>query len=103
MPELAQDFEYLACDSIAPLNRLIGIGIGAQCDGPRHIAWLRKFGTQQFRSIGLYEKLALEIEAGRKAHIGVARPRIAVDAAVLAATIGVDRAVEGYVGRFVAC
>src|SRR5262249_14331424 len=43
-----------------------------------------------------------EVEAGREAEVGVGRPREAVDAAVLAAAIRVDRAVEADIGRLVA-
>ena len=42
-----------------------------------------------FRSLG--EQLRFEIEPGREAEIGVGGTREAVDAAVLAAAIGIDR------------
>ena len=86
----------------APLDRLIGIGVGADRDGARHVAGRRQFALQQFRRIGLREQLGFEIEARRQAEIGVGRPREAIDAAMLAAAIGIDRAVEGNVGRVVA-
>src|SRR5262249_55429498 len=47
-------------------------------------------------------ELGFEVQAGRQSEIGVGRPGEAVDAAVLAATIRVDRAIEGNVGRIVA-
>ena len=50
----------------------------------------------------LGEQLALEVEPGREAHIGVGRTGEAVEAAVLAAAIGIDRPVERNVGRLVA-
>ena len=50
----------------------------------------------------LANRRALEIEPGGEAHIGVGRPGVAIEAAVLAAAIGVDRAVERDVGRLVA-
>ena len=43
-----------------------------------------------------------EIEPGGEPHIGVARPGVAIEAAVLAAAIGVDRPVESDVRRLVA-
>src|SRR5262249_61037748 len=46
--------------------------------------------------------LGFEIEAGRQPHVGVGGAGEAVDAAVLAAAIGIDRAVERDVGRVVA-
>ncbi|MNI85150.1 hypothetical protein D3C73_1421190 [compost metagenome] len=39
----------------------------------------------------------LEIEPGRQVPISMAGPRITVDATVLAAPIGIDRAIEGQV------
>ena len=50
----------------------------------------------------LGEQAGLEIEPGREPHIGVGGPRVAIEAAVLAAAVGVDRAVERDVGRVVA-
>src|SRR5208337_4013513 len=50
----------------------------------------------------LGEQLAFEVEPGRKPHVRVGRPCEAIEAAVLAAAIRVDRAVEGNVGRIVA-
>src|SRR5262249_42972974 len=41
-------------------------------------------------------------EDGREAQIGMGRPRETIDAAMLATAIGVDRQVEGNVGRVVA-
>src|SRR5690606_21086327 len=57
--------------------------------------------AQQCRRVALDHDLGLEIEPGREAEISMGRPREAVDAAMLAATIGVDRAVEGDVGGVV--
>ena len=57
---------------------------------------------EQLVRVRLGEQLRFEIEAGREPHVGVGRAREAVDAAVLAATIGIDRAVERNVGRVVA-
>ena len=85
-----------------PLGRLIGIGVAAERDRPAGIALLAQLGREQRRRLRLVEDAALEIEAGRQAEIGVARPRVAIDAAVLAAAIGVDRAVEADIGRIVA-
>src|SRR5579863_2859080 len=54
------------------------------------------------RRVRLVEKTCLEIDAGRETHVGVARPRVAVDAAMLAAAIGVDGILEGNIRRIVA-
>jgi len=42
------------------------------------ITRLRELGFKQPRSIGLVEETGLEIEAGRKIDVGMARARIAV-------------------------
>ncbi len=97
-----QDLENGAGDAIAPLDRLIGVGVGAERDDPRAVLRRRELALEQRRRPVLDEQLRLEIEAGGKAEIGVARPGETIDAAVLAAAIGIDRAVEGNVGRFVA-
>ena len=97
-----QHFEDAAHDLIAPLDRLIRIGIGADGDDLGHIAGRRQFALQQLRRMRLHEQLRFEIEARRQAEIGVRRPGETIDAAVLAAAIGIDRAVEGNVGGIVA-
>ncbi len=97
-----QHFEDAPHDLIAPLDRLIGIGIGADGDDLRHVARRRQFALQQFRRVRLHEQFGFEIEPRRQAEIGVRRPREAIDAAVLAAAIGIDRTVERNVGRVVA-
>ena len=66
------------------------------------IAGLGELALERSTGIGLGEQLGLEIEPGRQAEKGVGRPREAIDAAMLAAPIGVDRAVEADVGRGIA-
>ena len=97
-----EHFQDAAHDFVAPLDRLIGIGIGADGDHLRRIAGRRQFLRQKLGGFRLHEQLGFEIESGRQAEIGVGRAREAVDAAVLAAAIGIDRAVETDVGRVVA-
>ena len=97
-----QHFENAAHDFVLALDRLIGIGVGADRDHARLVTRCRQFLLEQFRRVGLGEQLRFEIEPGRKSEIGVRRPREAVDAAVLAAAIGIDRAVEADIGRVVA-
>src|SRR3546814_20277842 len=59
-------------------------------------------GIEQRRSIRLVKQLGLEIEARRQVEIGVAGACEAVDAAVLAAAIWIDRLRERKVRRLVA-
>ena len=50
----------------------------------------------------LHEDLGLEVEPGRQAQVLVGGPRVAVDAAVLTAAVGVEAGPEGDVGALVA-
>ncbi len=60
-----QHLEDRARDFHAPLDRLVGVGVGPHGDGPRGVAGLRKFAFQQVRGVGLGEEFGLEIEARR--------------------------------------
>src|SRR5262249_46465413 len=84
------------------LDRLVGIGIGADRDGARLVALGRELALEQLRRLGLGEQLGFEVEARRKAEIGVGGAGEAIDAAGLTAALGSDRAIEGNVGRLVA-
>ena len=101
MAEFPQHFQDRTHDAVFALDRLIGIGVGADRHHRRAVARLAQLGFQQLRRVRLEQKLRLEIEAGRQAEIGVGRPRETIDAAMLAAAIGIDRAVERDVGRAV--
>src|SRR3546814_12702311 len=70
-------------------------GIGAQRDGLGLVGLARQLLAQQRRRLRLGDDLGLEVEARRVAEPGMARPREAVDAAVLAAAVGID----GEIGR----
>src|SRR6185437_13379357 len=85
------------------LRGLIGVGVGAHRDGARRIGFCRQFLRQQFRRVRLHQNLRFEICARRKAQIGMCRPCETIDAAMLAAAIGIDRTVERNVWRGVAC
>ena len=102
MAGAVEHLEDAAHDFVAPLDRLIGIGIGADGDHPRLIAGRRQFLGQKLGRLRLHEQLGFEIEPRRQAEIGVRRARKAIDAAVLAAAIGIDRTVEADIGRVVA-
>ena len=102
MAEVLQHLQDPPHDLILLLDRLVRIGIGADRDGARRIFRIGQLALQKLRRLRLHEQLRLEVEAGRQAEIGVRRPREAIDAAVLAAAIGIDRAVERDVRRVVA-
>src|SRR6202166_3923417 len=94
-------FEDASRDLVARLDRLIGIGVGADGDHLRLVTGHRQFLFQELGRLRLHEQLGFKIEAWRETEIGVGRTRVAVDAAVLAAAIGIDRAVEANIGRTV--
>ena len=83
------------------LDRLIGISDDAERDHLRLVSRCGQFAQQQFDCVVLCDQLGLEIEARRKIQIAVRRPRKTVDAAVLAAPVRIDRAIEADVGRLV--
>ncbi len=97
-----QDFEDRAHHATLALDRLIGIGIGADRDRAGLVARDRQFPLELARSALLDEELGLEIEPRRQSHEGVGRPGEAIDAAVFAAAVGIDGAIEGNIGRIVA-
>ena len=97
-----QRFDQRSGDAILPLDRLIGVGVGAESDRRRPVFGRGKLARQELGGAFLGEQLGFEIEPGREPHIRVGRPGVAVEAAVLAAPIGIDRAIESNVGRLVA-
>ena len=99
-----QDFEDAAHDLIAPLDRLVGIGIGADSDDLRHVVQVPTIRVRAIRrrSASPEQLHELEIEARRQSKIRMRRPGEAVNTAVLAAAIRIDRTIEGNVGRVVA-
>ena len=58
--------------------------------------------SQEFGGVRFEEDAGLEVEARREVEVGVRRAREAVAAAMLAASVGVDRLVEGNVRGVVA-
>ena len=99
-----QHLEQAARDAMLALDRLVGVGDGAERDHLGHVAWPGQLALQQLGGVHLGVELGLEVEARRVPEIAVGRPRKTVDAAVLAAAVGVDRLVEAdiraVVGRY---
>ena len=98
MIELGKNRKDAPHDPPVFLDRLIGIGIGADRNGLRNIPFRRKLRPQDFGGIWAGDQPRLEIEARRKAEVGVARAGKAIDAAMLAAAKGIDGVVKGNVG-----
>ena len=102
MAGAVQHLEDRAGDAVLALDRLVGVGDGAERDVLRHVARVGQLPLQQLGGVDLGVELGLEVEAGRVAEVAVRGPGEAIDAAVLAAAIGVDGLVEADVGAVVA-
>ncbi len=96
-----QYFEHLAHHLLLALDRLIGVGIGADCDGFGGIARRRQFALEEAGRVDFCKQPCLEIEARGQAEIGVGGACETIDAAMLATAIGIDRPVEGNIGRLI--
>ena len=94
-----EHFENAARDLQILLDRLVDIRVASQHDAAWLVGLLRKLARKQGGGRRLHENLGLEVEARRQAAIRVIGAREAVDAAVFAALVGVDRPIEGNVGR----
>ncbi len=102
MVALGEHLDHGARDLPLALDRLVRVGVGAERDRLAAVAGLRELGAQQRGGVGLREELRLEVEPRREVEIRVRRPRVAVDAAVLAALVRIDRLRERDVRRIVA-
>ena len=94
-----QHFEDCAGDLQFAFDRLVDVGVARHHDRRDLVGRLRQLPHQHASSARLDEDLGLEIQPGRQAAIGVVGAGKAVDAAMLTALVGIDRAVEGNVGR----
>src|SRR5690606_2425173 len=102
MPRLRQHLQQRAADPSLALQRLVGVGVDPQRDRRAAVARLRQLGAQQLGGVGLGEQPGLEVQPRGQVEVGVAGAGEAVDAAVFAAAVGVDRLAEADVGRLVA-
>jgi hypothetical protein len=96
-----QHFDDLAHDAVAPLDRLIRVGVAAERDGTAAISRLRQFGAQALGGVGLGEQFGFKIETRRQTDVGMTRPSVAVNTSMLASPIRIDGLVERNVGRIV--
>src|SRR5450830_596951 len=102
VPIAQQHFEGLPGDRVLTLDGLVRIGVGTQVDRRTHIAGLGQLLLQHIGGVGLGNQFGFEIQPRRQVPIGMAGPRIAVDAAMLTPAIRIDRAIERQVRRVVA-
>ena len=91
---LGEHLQATAGEFQAPLDGLIAIGHAAQGHHARLPARVLQFTPQEFGRVFLDHDLGLEIRSGAVAQELVRGPRVAIDAAVLAAAVGVERGVE---------
>src|SRR5579871_4296219 len=96
-----QHLEDRSRDAHAPLDGLVGIGVGAESYGLADVPGLCELRFQHSRRILLVEQTSLEIDSGRQTHVGMARARVAITATMTAAPIRVDRLLERDIGRVV--
>jgi hypothetical protein len=91
--------QHPAQDGMVTLHRLVGIGVrpDRQWRGP--VAWSPQFLIKHPGDAGPGDQPGFEVEPRRQVQKGMGRPGIAVDAAMLAAPVGVERPVERQVGR----
>jgi hypothetical protein len=87
---------------VLALDRLVGVGDRAKRNVFRHVARVAELLLQQRGGVDLGVQLGLEIEAGGVAQIAVRWAGEAIDAAVLAAAVGVDRLIEADVRAVIA-
>jgi hypothetical protein len=99
---LGEDLEHRAGEASLALDGLVRIGVGAEVDRRALVAGAGELAAQHRGGLGLGAQLGLEVEARRQPEVRVGRAREAVHAAVLAAAVRIDRAIERYVGRVVA-
>ena len=98
VPVAGEDLEQVARVLQPSFDRLPGICIGPDHEWGGFVAGAVEMGFQKGRAVRLGHDDALEVQARRIAQIRVAGPGVAIDAAMLAASIGIDRLVEGNVG-----
>ena len=101
MRAFGHHLEHRAGDAELALDRLVGVGGRADVDRARLVGPAREGLAQTLGGIDLGDDPRFEVEARRQVQVAVRRPGEAVDAAVLAAAIRIDREVEGEVGRIV--
>ena len=102
MVEFGQHLEDAPGDLEVAFDRLVGIGVGSKGDGTATVARIFQLLYKQGGGVALGEQAGFEIEPRRKPEPGMGGAGIAIDAAVLATAVGIDRTVEGDVGGGIA-
>ena len=100
--ELGQDLQTAPRDPELSLDRLVRVGDAGEHDDLGFPARAQERLSQQFRRTVLDQYPALEVQSGGETEVLVRGTGVAVDAAVLAAAVGVQAVLEADVGRVVA-
>ena len=98
---LGGDFQAAAGELELALGRLVAIGDAGEGDRLRPPVRPGEPLAQQLGGAMLHQDLGFEVEAGAEAQVLVARPGVAVAAAVGAAAVGIDAVAEADVGAVV--
>ena len=87
---------------ILALDRLVRVGVRSHCNDRRAIGLGPKLPFQNLGSLRPSDEPRFKVESRRKSEKGVCGTRKAVDAAMFASPVGIDRLIETYVRRAVA-
>ena len=98
MPAFGEQFDNLPGQAQLPLDRLVGIGYRTKHDRTAGIFPGRQLFVQAVDNIRLVIQIAFKLQTGAMPQPGMGRSRIAIDAAMFTATIGIDRTIVGHIG-----
>src|SRR5687768_17281206 len=98
---LTQHFQHTSCQAQVALARLIRVCIDAKRDWFWHIRLFCQLPSQKLRRIDLDEYFAFEIQSRRQAQVTVGGTREAIDAAMLASAIRIERNAERHIRRLI--
>lgn len=99
---LGEHFQHRAGDAAMALGGLVDVAVGAHGDGLRPVEGPRQLRARHLRGVRFGIQPGLEVEPQGEIQSGAARPGVAVDAAVLAASIGIGRKGKRHAVRVVA-
>ena len=95
---LGERLDDPAGQAVAPLHRLVRVGVGAHRDLLARPARRAQLGAQPLDRVDLDHDAPVEVLADVEAQVLVGRAGEAVDARVAAAAVRVDRPAEGHAG-----
>lgn len=96
-----KDLETSSCNPEALFNRLIAVSIPRHHDGLGLPGSVAELLLQESWRIAFYHDFRLKIETRGKPEVFMSRPRITIDAAMLAPAIRIETVRESNVGAFI--